>query len=74
MRENERVRTSVPDTEPAAMAQFYDHETEADLPKWLIAFNNPANTEVYRTKKEWLQTVLIEKGCKFNIGPLTTIK
>jgi hypothetical protein len=23
--------------EPAAVAQFYDHETEADLPKWLIA-------------------------------------
>jgi predicted RNA-binding protein with PUA-like domain len=55
--------------EPAAVAQFYDHETEADLPKWLIAFDNPADAEVYRTRKEWLETVLIKKGCKFNIGP-----
>jgi hypothetical protein len=38
--------------EPAAVAQFYDHETEADLPKWLIAFNNPADAEVYRIRKE----------------------
>jgi hypothetical protein len=51
------------------VAQFYDHKTEVDLPKWLIAFDNPADAEVYRTRKEWLETVLIEKGCKFNIGP-----
>jgi hypothetical protein len=28
--------------EPVAVAQFYDHETEADLPKWLIVFDNLA--------------------------------
>jgi hypothetical protein len=54
--------------ESAVVAQFYSNKTEADLPKWLIAFNNPANAEVYRTRKEWLETVLIEKGCKFNTG------
>jgi hypothetical protein len=38
--------------EPVAVAQFYDHETEADLPKWLVAFDNPADMEVYRTRKK----------------------
>jgi hypothetical protein len=54
---------------PAAVAQFYDHVIETDLPKWLIAFNTLVEVEAFKTRKEWLETVLIEKGCKLNIGP-----
>jgi hypothetical protein len=45
-----------------AVAQFYDHETEADLPKWLIAFNNPANAEVYKTRKRIARNSPDRKG------------
>jgi hypothetical protein len=54
---------------PAAVAQFYDHVTETDLPKWLIAFDTLVEAEAFKTRKEWLDTVLIKKGCKLNIGP-----
>jgi hypothetical protein len=53
----------------AAVAQFYYHVTETDLPKWLIAFDTPVEAEAFKTRKEWLEIVLIEKGCKLNIGP-----
>jgi hypothetical protein len=38
---------------PAAVAQFYDHVTEMDLPKWLIAFDTPVKAEAFKTRKEW---------------------
>jgi hypothetical protein len=40
-----------------------------DLPKWLIAFDILVEAEAFKTRKEWLETVLIEKSCKLNIGP-----
>jgi hypothetical protein len=42
---------------------------ETDLTKWLIALDTPVEAEAFKTRKEWLETVLIEKGCKLNIGP-----
>jgi hypothetical protein len=48
------------------VAQFYDHVTETDLPKWLIAFDTPVEAEAFKTRKEWRETVLIEKGCKLS--------
>jgi hypothetical protein len=51
-----------------AMAQFYDHMMETDLPKWLIAFTL-VEAKAFKTRKEWLETVLIKKGGKLNIRP-----
>jgi hypothetical protein len=54
---------------PAAVAQFYNHVIETDLPKWLITFDTPVKAEAFKTRKEWLEIVLIEKCCTFNIRP-----
>jgi hypothetical protein len=41
---------------------------ETDLPKWLIAFDTPVEAEAFKTRKEWLETVLIKKGCNSTLG------
>jgi hypothetical protein len=38
---------------PAVVAQFYDHITEKELPKWLLGFNYPVEAEKLAKDKDW---------------------
>jgi hypothetical protein len=37
---------------PAVVAQFYDHVTEKELPKWLLGFDYPVEAKKFAEDKD----------------------
>jgi hypothetical protein len=42
----------------AMVAQFYDHVTKEELPKWLLGFDYPVEAEKFAEDKDWPKLVL----------------
>jgi hypothetical protein len=42
----------------AVIAQFYNHVTKEELPKWLLGFNYPVEAEKFAEDKDWPKLVL----------------
>jgi hypothetical protein len=41
---------------------FYDHRTEVELLKWLLAFNKASDSVVFYPNKVWLQILAHDNG------------
>jgi hypothetical protein len=59
---------------PAVVAQFYDHITEEELPKWLLGFDYPVEAEKFAEDKDWPKLVLQFHQVTIAIGKCGEIK
>jgi hypothetical protein len=58
----------------AMVAQFYDHASEEELPKWLLGFNLILEVEKFAADKDWPKLVLQYRGISLVIGKCGEIK
>jgi hypothetical protein len=56
------------------VAQFYDHASEEELPKWLLGFDLISEAEKFATDKDWPKLVLQYRGISLAIGKCGEIK
>ena len=54
---------------PSCIAQYFDHETEMELQKWLLGFEHPYPAQQHLQEKAWIERLGRDMGLNLNVGP-----